>query len=150
LGSSICFYETNATLLVRWLWRRRVGVVQCVSPTSRNATPGRRNDLQCETERCLCRTTYLHGSSIGIPSHDIFNSCSLARLQSHTLDRTTTMAPQTPLTPVHFFSHGSTMMLGEESQSATYWKECGDVALSNGIEHVVMMVNLPPSIQTPI
>ena len=43
-------------------------------------------------------------------------------------------------TPVHFFSHGSTMMLGEESESATYWKKCGDEALANGIEHVVMMV----------
>ncbi|KAI9713024.1 MAG: hypothetical protein M1820_001009 [Bogoriella megaspora] len=47
------------------------------------------------------------------------------------------MAPS--LTPVHFFSHGSTMMLGEESKSADYWKKCGDEALSNGIEHVVMM-----------
>jgi aromatic ring-opening dioxygenase catalytic subunit (LigB family) len=51
------------------------------------------------------------------------------------------MAPQAPLTPVHFFSHGSTMMLGEESKSATYWKKCGDEALANGIEHVVMMVH---------
>ncbi|KAH6684052.1 extradiol ring-cleavage dioxygenase class iii protein-like protein subunit B [Halenospora varia] len=45
------------------------------------------------------------------------------------------MAP----TPVHFFSHGSTMMLGEESKSATYWKKCGDEALANGVKHVVMM-----------
>ncbi|KAF2230152.1 aromatic ring-opening dioxygenase family protein [Viridothelium virens] len=44
-----------------------------------------------------------------------------------------------PLTPVHFFSHGSTMMLGEESKSADYWKKCGDEALAHGIEHVVMM-----------
>jgi hypothetical protein len=44
------------------------------------------------------------------------------------------------LTPVHFFSHGSTMMLGEESASASYWKECGDAAIANGIKHVVMMV----------
>ncbi|KAI6712517.1 aromatic ring-opening dioxygenase : catalytic LigB subunit [Diplocarpon mali] len=43
------------------------------------------------------------------------------------------------LTPVHFFSHGSTMMLGEESASADYWKRCGDAALANGIKHVVMM-----------
>ncbi|RDW75215.1 hypothetical protein BP6252_06357 [Coleophoma cylindrospora] len=42
-------------------------------------------------------------------------------------------------TPVHFFSHGSTMMLGEESKSATYWKKCGDEALRNGVKHVVMM-----------
>ncbi|KAM3079824.1 hypothetical protein ACMFMF_003244 [Clarireedia jacksonii] len=48
---------------------------------------------------------------------------------------------RTPLTPVHFFSHGSTMMLGEESASATYWKKCGDEALANGIQHVVMMVS---------
>jgi hypothetical protein len=54
------------------------------------------------------------------------------------------MAPQAPLTPVHFFSHGSTMMLGEESRSATYWKKCGDAALANGIEHIIMMVIYTP------
>ncbi|THZ04496.1 LigB subunit of an aromatic-ring-opening dioxygenase LigAB [Aureobasidium pullulans] len=43
------------------------------------------------------------------------------------------------LTPVHFFSHGSTMMLGEESTSADYWKKCGDDALAHGIKGVVMM-----------
>jgi len=43
------------------------------------------------------------------------------------------------LTPVHFFSHGSTMMLGEESTSATYWKKCGDEALAHGIKGVIMM-----------
>ncbi|KAF2152843.1 LigB subunit of an aromatic-ring-opening dioxygenase LigAB [Myriangium duriaei CBS 260.36] len=42
-------------------------------------------------------------------------------------------------TPVHFFSHGSTMMLGEESESADYWKKCGDAALAHGIKGVVMM-----------
>ena len=45
------------------------------------------------------------------------------------------------ITPVHFFSHGSTMMLGEESESAEYWKNCGDEALSNGIKGVIMMVS---------
>ncbi|RAH84246.1 aromatic ring-opening dioxygenase family protein [Aspergillus japonicus CBS 114.51] len=44
-----------------------------------------------------------------------------------------------PLTPVHFFSHGSTAMLGEESDSADYWQRCGQAALDNGIEHVVIM-----------
>ncbi|KAK3325680.1 Extradiol ring-cleavage dioxygenase, class III enzyme, subunit B [Apodospora peruviana] len=47
--------------------------------------------------------------------------------------------PKESLTPVHLFSHGSTMMLGEESASATYWEKCGDEALAHGIEHVVMM-----------
>jgi aromatic ring-opening dioxygenase catalytic subunit (LigB family) len=41
--------------------------------------------------------------------------------------------------PIHFFSHGSTMMLGEESESATYWKACGDEALANGVKGVIMM-----------
>lgn len=45
------------------------------------------------------------------------------------------------LTPVHFFSHGSTMMLGEESKSADYWKQCGDEALAQGIKGVVIMVS---------
>ncbi|CAG9944520.1 unnamed protein product [Clonostachys rosea f. rosea IK726] len=43
------------------------------------------------------------------------------------------------LTPVHLFSHGSTMMLGEESDAATYWKKAGDEALANKIKGVVMM-----------
>ena len=33
------------------------------------------------------------------------------------------------------------MMLGEESESATYWKQCGDAALAHGIKGVVMMVS---------
>ena len=44
------------------------------------------------------------------------------------------------MAPVHLFSHGTTMMLGEEHASAKYWEKCGDEALANGIEHVVMMV----------
>ena len=44
-----------------------------------------------------------------------------------------------PLTPVHFFSHGSTMMLGEDCPSAAYWKKCGDEALAHGIKGVVIM-----------
>lgn len=55
------------------------------------------------------------------------------------VDGENTIATQ-PLAPVHLFSHGSTMMLGEDSASARYWEECGDEALANGIEHVVMMV----------
>lgn len=45
------------------------------------------------------------------------------------------------LAPVHFFSHGSTAMLGEQSESADYWKACGDAALANGIKQVVIMVH---------
>lgn len=46
------------------------------------------------------------------------------------------------MSPVHFFSHGSTMMLGEESASARYWEKMGDEAIKNGVEHVVIMVSL--------
>ena len=35
------------------------------------------------------------------------------------------------------------MMLGEESDSATYWKKAGDEALANNIKGVIMMVRLP-------
>ncbi|EPE34798.1 LigB subunit of an aromatic-ring-opening dioxygenase LigAB [Glarea lozoyensis ATCC 20868] len=48
------------------------------------------------------------------------------------------MVTETP-SPVHFFSHGSTAMLGEASRSADYWKKCGDEALANGVKHVVIM-----------
>jgi hypothetical protein len=44
------------------------------------------------------------------------------------------------LSPVHLFSHGSTMMLGEDSASARYWEKCGEEALAHGIEHIIMMV----------
>jgi hypothetical protein len=53
------------------------------------------------------------------------------------------MAPKPPLSPANFFSHGSTMMLGKESASATYRKKCGDEALANSIEHIVIMVLIP-------
>jgi aromatic ring-opening dioxygenase catalytic subunit (LigB family) len=52
------------------------------------------------------------------------------------------MISAAPLTPVYFFSHGSTMMLGEESESATYWKKAGDEALANNIKGVIMMVSI--------
>lgn len=55
---------------------------------------------------------------------------------------TANMAPAP--TPVHFFSHGSTMMLGEESESADYWKKAGDEALAHGIKGVIMMVRPSP------
>lgn len=51
------------------------------------------------------------------------------------------------LAPVHFFSHGSTMMLGEESDSADYWKKAGDQALANKIKGVIMMVGIPKIFQ---
>jgi hypothetical protein len=37
------------------------------------------------------------------------------------------------------------MMLGEESDSAAYWKKCGDEALANNIKGVIIMVPFPPS-----
>lgn len=55
--------------------------------------------------------------------------------------RITDMAPAP--TPVHFFSHGSTMMLGEESESADYWKKAGDEALAHKVKGVIMMVRCP-------
>jgi hypothetical protein len=33
------------------------------------------------------------------------------------------------------------MMLGEESESATYWKKAGDSAIGNKIKGVIMMVS---------
>ena len=31
-------------------------------------------------------------------------------------------------------------MLGEESASADYWRECGTEALLHGVKHVIIMV----------
>lgn len=57
--------------------------------------------------------------------------------------------PPEALSPVHLFSHGSTMMLGEDSASARYWERCGEEALAHGIEHVVMMVPTPLPLRLP-
>ncbi|CAK7207202.1 hypothetical protein SEUCBS139899_010011 [Sporothrix eucalyptigena] len=43
------------------------------------------------------------------------------------------------LAPVHLFSHGSTMMLGEPSEAADYWKRAGDEALAAGVKGIIMM-----------
>ncbi|MCJ1472614.1 hypothetical protein MMC13_001263 [Lambiella insularis] len=43
------------------------------------------------------------------------------------------------ITPVHFFSHGSTRMLGADTESADYWKKCGDEALAHGVKGVIIM-----------
>jgi hypothetical protein len=32
------------------------------------------------------------------------------------------------------------MMLGEECESATYWKNCGDEAIANGVKGIIIMV----------
>ncbi|KAH8691284.1 aromatic ring-opening dioxygenase family protein [Talaromyces proteolyticus] len=42
-------------------------------------------------------------------------------------------------TPAFFFSHGSTMMLGEESEPAEVWKSVGDEAQKRGVKSIVMM-----------
>jgi aromatic ring-opening dioxygenase catalytic subunit (LigB family) len=53
------------------------------------------------------------------------------------------------MAPVHLFSHGSTMMLGEEHSSANYWKKCGDEALANGVKHVIIMVRNSLTVYIP-
>jgi aromatic ring-opening dioxygenase catalytic subunit (LigB family) len=42
-------------------------------------------------------------------------------------------------TPVFFMSHGSTMMLGEESAPADFWLSVGQEATRRGVKGVVMM-----------
>ena len=60
-----------------------------------------------------------------------------------------TLKPSRRLTPVHFFSHGTPSMLGEESESADYWKKCGDDALRHGVKHIIIMVSAWPTQSTP-
>ncbi|KIW62189.1 hypothetical protein PV04_10387 [Phialophora macrospora] len=43
------------------------------------------------------------------------------------------------LTPVHFFSHGSTRMLEAETESGDYWTRCGEEALAHKVKGVIMM-----------
>lgn len=46
---------------------------------------------------------------------------------------------QQRLTPLHYFSHGTPSMLGEESDSADYWERCGKNALKHGVKHIIIM-----------
>lgn len=48
---------------------------------------------------------------------------------------------KTALTPVHFFSHGSTRMLEADTESASYWKKCGDETRAHGVKGIVIMVS---------
>lgn len=73
-----------------------------------------------------------------VPPHQLQVSVSAREGKAMALTKTN---PNTALTPVHWFSHGSTMVLGEESAFATYWKKCGDEALANGIKGVIIMVS---------
>lgn len=43
--------------------------------------------------------------------------------------------------PAFFFSHGSTMMLGEPSAPAAYWEQVGRQAIEQGVERIIMMVS---------
>ncbi|PWY90706.1 LigB subunit of an aromatic-ring-opening dioxygenase LigAB [Aspergillus heteromorphus CBS 117.55] len=43
------------------------------------------------------------------------------------------------LTPVHFFSHGSPMMLCQTTASSEYWRKCGEEALAQKVKGIVMM-----------
>jgi aromatic ring-opening dioxygenase catalytic subunit (LigB family) len=45
------------------------------------------------------------------------------------------------LTPVHFFSHGSTRMLEAETESGDYWAKCGEEALAHNIKGIIIMVS---------
>lgn len=40
---------------------------------------------------------------------------------------------------MHFFSHGTTRMLAEDTESSAYWKKCGDEALAHGVQGIVIM-----------
>ena len=42
------------------------------------------------------------------------------------------------LTPVHFFSHGSTRMLSADTTSGKYWRKCGEEALKNNVKGIVI------------
>ncbi|CAG9951280.1 unnamed protein product [Clonostachys rosea f. rosea IK726] len=42
-------------------------------------------------------------------------------------------------TPVFLFAHGSTMMLGEESEPARIWENVGNECLRRGVKRIVMM-----------
>ncbi|EXK24493.1 hypothetical protein FOMG_18783 [Fusarium oxysporum f. sp. melonis 26406] len=42
-------------------------------------------------------------------------------------------------TPVFLFAHGSTMMLGEESEPARIWESIGNECLRRGVKRIVMM-----------
>ncbi|KAH7384680.1 Extradiol ring-cleavage dioxygenase, class III enzyme, subunit B [Pyrenochaeta sp. MPI-SDFR-AT-0127] len=43
------------------------------------------------------------------------------------------------LAPVHFLSHGTTMLLGEDSKIRDYWRKIGRDALNHGIKGVIIM-----------
>ncbi|KAH7110265.1 aromatic ring-opening dioxygenase family protein [Dactylonectria macrodidyma] len=53
--------------------------------------------------------------------------------------RTNSNGHGTELPPVHFLSHGTTMLLGEDSRVRDYWRKIGQDALDHGVKGVVIM-----------
>lgn len=49
------------------------------------------------------------------------------------------------ITPVHFFSHGSTRMLEADTESGAYWTKCGQEAAAHNIKGIVIMVSFSSS-----
>ena len=47
------------------------------------------------------------------------------------------------LTPVHFLSHGTTMILGERCNIADYWEQIGQDATAHSIKGIIIMVASP-------
>ncbi|UPK99353.1 hypothetical protein LCI18_010288 [Fusarium solani-melongenae] len=43
------------------------------------------------------------------------------------------------LAPVHFLSHGTTMVLGERSNIADYWEKIGQEAVNHGVNGIIIM-----------
>lgn len=44
------------------------------------------------------------------------------------------------LAPVLFLSHGTTMLLGEDSKIRDYWTKLGRDALKHGVRGIIIMV----------
>lgn len=46
------------------------------------------------------------------------------------------------LTPVHFFSHGSTRMLEADTEAGDHWEQCGRDALAHNVKGIIIMVGV--------
>lgn len=44
------------------------------------------------------------------------------------------------LAPVHFISHGTSFMLGEDTKVKEYWKKLGKDAIKHGCKGIIIMV----------
>lgn len=103
----------------------------------------RRQTLEYKTVCCVCnRTLFILNHGHSRRRNDTMPGKSTRNIKQSFEDFDTDLTCSTgkDLAPVLFLSHGTTMLLGEDSRIRDYWRKLGKDALSHGVKGIIIMV----------